>query len=167
MAGARPTADVDFVSNRWDTRADSTASDLYLGDEDGELLGSIIEDQYQDGPKVPGETCVDAGRYRVALRTDSPKFAHYYDRFEWYRGMPWLQDVPHFTFIYVHPGKNDDSSAGCLITAGRLQEDEDGEWEAVPGTSVPLFKRVCLLIYEALDEGEEVWWEIRDDEVRL
>ncbi len=159
---------MEIRSERWGTGAAATISTVACVDEGGEDFGFIIEDQYQDGPKVPGETCIPAGRYRVELRTDSPKFARYYEAEwsrDWYRGMPWLQDVPGFSFIYAHPGENDDHSDGCLITGEEYRVIGTRHWIIKGGTSRPAFKRLCLAIYAALDRGEDVWWTVNDDQL--
>ncbi len=157
---------MELISDRWGTGSESTISTIRNADEGGDSLGFILEDQYQEGPKVPGETCIPAGRYRILLRTDSPKFAHYYDRWDWYRGIPWLQDVEDFSFIYIHPGIDDDDSLGCLLTGDEYQETTDGNWTIKRGTTRPAFKTLCLLIYGAMSErDEEVWITITEDQL--
>lgn len=66
--------------------------------KDGDLLDHGEE-------KVFGETCIPFGRYRVILAM-SPKFK---------RKLPLLLNVPHFTGILIHAGKNNKSTHGCII----------------------------------------------------
>ena len=157
---------MELQSSRYGTGTESTISTFRNADEGGGDLGYILEDQYQDGPKIPGETCIPAGRYRILLRTDSPKFAHYYDRWDWFRGMPWLQDVEDFSYIYIHPGIDDDDSSGCLLCGHEIQETTDGNWVIKRGTTRPAFKDICLLIYKAMSEDdEEVYITIDEDQL--
>lgn len=163
---------MELYSSRFGTGSESTISNIRQeADEGGEALGFILEDQYQT-VKVPGETCIPVGRYRILLRTDSPKFAHYYDRWDWYRGMPWLQEVERedgsmsFTYVYIHPGTDDDDSSGCLICGEEYVETTDGNWQIKRGTSRPAFEKICKLIYAAMsDRDEEVWITIDEEQL--
>lgn len=55
--------------------------------------------------KVPGETAIPAGRYRLAM-TYSPKFQ---------RVMPEVLDVPGFDGIRIHAGNSQADTQGCLL----------------------------------------------------
>ena len=64
-----------------------------------------LEDPVRDGPKIPGETAIPAGRYRVSLGF-SPHFKRY---------LPLLHDVPGFTGILIHAGNTPKDTRGCII----------------------------------------------------
>jgi len=55
--------------------------------------------------KVYGQTAIPCGRYEVIVN-DSPKLK---------RRLPLLLDVPGFTGIRIHHGKNADWSSGCIL----------------------------------------------------
>lgn len=55
--------------------------------------------------KVPGETAIPQGRYRLAL-THSPRFG---------RVLPEVLNVTGFTGIRIHPGNTHGDSEGCLL----------------------------------------------------
>ena len=55
--------------------------------------------------KVPRQTAIPAGRYRVTL-TASHRFQ---------RVLPELHDVPGFTGIRIHPGNTIADTEGCLL----------------------------------------------------
>lgn len=119
----------------------------------------VLEDQHNE-PKVPGETRIPSGRYKVILRTEGGMNKRYGKRFHWHRGMLWLQDVPDFTFIYIHVGNKDDDSEGCLLVGdGQISNVvERGQVTS----SVTAYTRLYNQIVAALDDGEEVWIEIED-----
>ena len=119
-----------------------------------------LEDQW-NVPKVPGETRIPAGRYQILLRTDGGMHSRYTDRFDFHKGMLWLQDVPDFTFIYIHTGNNDDHSEGCILTGdGQVQNvTERGQVTS----SVSAYTRLYKVITEALLH-EDVWITIEDEE---
>lgn len=119
----------------------------------------VLEDQFNE-PKIPGETRIPPGRYQIKLRTEGGMNERYGKRFSWHRGMLWLQDVPHFTFIYIHVGNKDDDSEGCLLVGdGQISNVvERGQVTS----SVTAYTRIYNQIVSALDSGDEVWIEIED-----
>lgn len=66
--------------------------------------------------KVPSETAIPTGMYRVTLGVVSPKFRQkpYYWNFCGGR-VPRLLNVPAYDGILIHMGTTEKSSAGCLI----------------------------------------------------
>ena len=85
----------------------------------------ILEDQYQE-IKVDGETRIPQGTYKIELRTSGTMNEKYLERFDFHKGMLWLQGVPGFTFVYIHIGNSDDDTLGCLLT-GRKAKVKDGK----------------------------------------
>jgi hypothetical protein len=83
-----------------------TIGSLYL---DNAYLCDTLEDKVrhlnQGGEKVPGETAIPFGTYKVEL-TMSPKFK---------RLLPVLVDVPQFTGIRIHRGNRAQDTHGCIL----------------------------------------------------
>ena len=102
----------------------------------------ILEDQHQD-VKVYGETRIPQGTYKIILRTVGGKHEDYSKRFDFHKGMLWLQDVPGFTFVYIHIGNSDLDSLGCLLT-GRKSKVKDGKIKVEQSTAAyeSLYKKV-------------------------
>lgn len=110
----------------------------------------ILEDAVREIPglpveqwKVPRETAIPVGRYRVEINI-SKRFG---------KRMMQLLDVPGYSGIRVHAGNTSHDTEGCLIT-GRERDEKHGE---VSGSRVArdvLFSR----IENALMVGEPVWW---------
>lgn len=123
-----------------------------------------LEDQYQE-EKIPGRTRIPEGLYELDVRPDSPKFAHYYDRWSWFRGMPWFRDIEgdeegfeamDFTWVYYHPGSTHRDSAGCPLTADEYELTTGDDFRVKPGSSVPAFERLCReFVYPIVLDGSD------------
>lgn len=122
------------------------------------FLCYTLEDQYNE-PKIPGETRIPAGRYEIKLRTEGGMHQRYGQRFDFHRGMLHLQDVPGFTFIYIHVGNKDDDSEGCILVGdGQISNVvERGQVTS----SVLAYKRLYEAIHAELKEYV-VWITIED-----
>lgn len=68
-----------------------------------------LEDKFRGNDltytKVPGETCIPEGTYRIVM-TWSNHFK---------KMLPQLQDVPFFTDIFIHSGNTPKDTKGCVI----------------------------------------------------
>ena len=93
-----------------------------------EYICDVVEDKVRDlnkngrfdgdEKKVPSQTAIPYGIYRVTMWTRSPKFSNFtkYPYARKYDGyLPRLLNVPHFEGILIHCGSSAASSAGCLI----------------------------------------------------
>lgn len=84
-------------------RARNIIGELFVN---GEFFCYTLEDEIRpDGAKLYGVTCIDAGKYKVAL-TMSNRFK---------RIMPLLIDVPGFAGIRMHGGNTEAHTLGCLL----------------------------------------------------
>lgn len=118
-----------------------------------------MEDQPNE-PKVPGETRIPAGRYKIELRTEGGMTKRYAKKFSWHRGMLWLQDVPNFTFVYIHYGNYEGDTDGCILVGDGAQSNvlDDG----MVMSSVAAYTRLYEEIMQAMDAGDEVWITIEN-----
>lgn len=115
------------------------------------------EDEYRL-KKVARETRISAGRYRITLRTAGGMSTRYATRFgSMHKGMLWLQDVPGFSWIYIHIGNDDDDSEGCILVG-----ESTNETALTIQQSTSAYKRVYRQLARAITDGEEVWLTIRD-----
>ncbi len=120
-----------------------THGDLFIGD-DWECY--TLEDFVRpEGIKIPGETAIPAGSYRVVI---TPSF-----RFQ--RALPLLLNVPNFEGIRIHPGNTDADTAGCILVG----QERGGEMILHSRAALDLLQPK---IQAPLDRGEEVWIEIQN-----
>lgn len=90
------------------TRDDGTFGVVFV---DGHFFGFSLEDTVRETPGVPvdrwkvkGVTAIPAGAY-VARLALSPRAR---------RDVPWLDDVPGFSAIQIHPLNRTDETEGCI-----------------------------------------------------
>lgn len=101
------------------------------------------------GQKVPGETAIPAGRYRIIVnRSERFSKAAGHDVF-----LPLLLDVPNFEGVRIHTGNRAKDTEGCILPG--LVRRPDGVGQSALAFD-PLFAR----IQAALKAQEEVWIEI-------
>lgn len=113
---------------------------------DGEKFSDTLEDKVRDlnsEKKVYGETAIPAGKYKVVMSMSS-KFK---------RVMPYLENVPQFTSIMIHPGNTPKDTLGCILVG---ENKKKGQLINSRKYSDELNKR----INEAIERKEQVWIEI-------
>ena len=65
--------------------------------------------------KIAGETRIPAGTYDIKLRLEGELVQRYNKKYSWHRGMIWLQNVPDFSFVYIHIGNSHKDTEGCPL----------------------------------------------------
>lgn len=145
------------VVRRW-KKPKYTIGELYV---DGKLICNTLEDTdrglYQGmekewilEKKVPTQTAIPYGRYKVTLQVKSPKYSKK-KSYEWCGGyMPRLMNVPGFEGVLIHPGNDHTDTEGCILV---------GDNKAVGKVlnSQKIFKELYALLKEA--EGD-IWLNI-------
>jgi hypothetical protein len=105
-----------------------------------------LEDPVRIGPKVPGQTAIPYGRYRVRVSW-SPRFRQM---------MPELLDVPGFTGIRVHVGNRPEDSDGCILLGAQNSSVTDA-WVS---QSRVAYGRLLAKLMAAQDRQEPIWIDI-------
>lgn len=135
-----------------------TISNLYVDDV---WFCNVIEDrdrglrsdhslEYIRRVKVPAETAIPTGRYRVTLSVQSPKFSKK-AKYAWCKGyLPRVLGVPGFDGILMHAGATAADSAGCLIIGMNTEKGK------VTSSMVTL-KKLYEKMQAAVQAKETIW----------
>lgn len=120
-----------------------------------------LEDEERAVKKF-GETRIPEGIYRLDLRKAGRLHGIFSDRWEWHnKGMIWLRAVPNFTFIYLHPGTNDNHTDGCILVANHAKVNFLEPGADNVGQSRSAYARIYPPITEAIKK-EDTFIRIQD-----
>jgi len=119
----------------------STIGEVY---QDGNFLCYVLEDVDRKleagGVKIPKETAIPRGRYRVVFDL-STRFA---------RPTPRLDNVPHFDGVRIHTGNTAANTEGCLLLGMVKGTDQISDsWHALG--------LLLSWMIQAVLHGEQVW----------
>lgn len=126
-----------------------------------EQVAYTLEDEYRK-QKVMGETRIPVGRYEIKLRPAGGMHKKYLKRFEGlHKGMLWLQDVPDFQWIYIHPGNTQDHTDGCILVGYGAHMEQ-----MRISDSTQCYRDLYGRILKQLEAGESVHITVADVEQR-
>lgn len=91
--------------------------------------------------KVWGQTCIPAGTYNIVWR-HSPSL---------HKMMPYLEDVPGFSGIMIHPGNRTADTKGCLLVGNKLEKLTEDLYEI--RNSVASWNQIAHLFEEKNSGG--------------
>lgn len=150
--------------NQYESAAGYTHGRLLT--EEGGFLCWTLEDEdrglHQEMPltqiksrKVKGKTAIPKGTYKIQLRI-SPSFKD-----KWYAKpfggkMPYLQNVPGFEGVMIHPGNTPEDTSGCILP-GMLQGSIRGR---VFDSVLAWQDLMNFYIWPAYQRREEIWLTI-------
>lgn len=83
-----------------------------------------LEDEKRE-VKIAGKTRINALTYDIKPRRVGSMHKRYLKRFGHgnHRGMLWLQKVPNFKWIYIHPGLTHRHTQGCVLVGPSINLD--------------------------------------------
>ena len=149
------------VDRKW-KKSEYTIGRLFI---DGEFFCNTLEDVDRDltqtmdkniirSRKIPNQTAIPSGTYKVTLNIVSPKFSKKEFYKEFCDGkLPRLLDVPGFDGILIHVGSNTSHSSGCILVGNNT----------VKGgltNSKEVFKQLYKILLQAKEKGEKITIEI-------
>lgn len=142
-----PNSDLNLHLTREMCSEHATLGQLFI---DGDFKWWTLEDRLHDGPKIPGETCIPAGRYQVVM-TLSLRFG---------KVMPQLVNVPGFAGIRIHGGNTDKDTLGCIMVGGSATTSKGTD--PTIAHCAPAIMDVYQVIQRTINHGFKVWLEIVD-----
>lgn len=143
---------------RYSSSSESTLGLFMINDQ---FQCYTLEDEFRE-VKVKGQTRIDAGTYKLALR----KYGGHHDRYlkkygpDVHFGMLQVMNVPKFTDILIHKGNTDDDTAGCLLLGDGANNNQTKE--GFISHSGDAYERIYPKIAEALLAGKEVTINYQD-----
>ena len=136
---------------RISTNSECTTGVLYI---DGVFECFALEDTKRI-KKVHGETRIPDGRYEMTLRNEGGLTQKYAARYgDMHRGMLWIQDVPEFSYIYIHTGNKRGHTEGCILVGDSLNNNQISD--GFVGRSRVAYRRLYPKIAAAIEAGEKV-----------
>lgn len=104
--------------------------------------------------KVHGKTAIPTGKYRIDMKTVSPRFKNRSWAKQFGGILPRLMDVPFYSGVCMHVGNDENDTEGCQLTG----------YNKVKGKVVDSVKAFTMVMTEYLlpadSRGEEIWIEI-------
>jgi hypothetical protein len=92
---------------------------LYYGDD----FSYTLEDEHRE-KKLTGETRIPCGIYEIKFRKVlSPLTKKYRERYSFFKWHLELQKVPNFTHIYIHTGRLESHTDGCILVGHEQHKD--------------------------------------------
>lgn len=154
--------DLRLTLTRLSSDTDSTVGTLHMTRLDSDQLKFscfTLEDEKRM-VKVFGETRIPEGTYDIKLRTEGGMHKRYSTKFgsDWHRGMLWLQDVPNFTWIYIHPGTSDDHTDGCILVGDGVMQNVTRAGQLLDPLNA--YQRIYPIIASTLLAGKRVQIEV-------
>ncbi|MEO0626205.1 MAG: DUF5675 family protein [Bacteroidota bacterium] len=143
-----------------DETENSTVSALVYGNHH---LCYIIEDGHRDS-KVAGETRIPSGRYEIIPRREGGFYNRYTARWPHHSFVPWLIDVPGFTWILIHIGNFIGNTRGCLLTNTEYRRNKQGNFYGLHSTDAYL--RVYEFLESMFNAGERIFITIDRGQVQ-
>lgn len=91
---------IEILRNQYTSK--STIGSMYVN---GRWQCYTLEDAVRSGPKVPGQTAIPAGLYKLIVS--------FSNRFK--RDLPLLVAVPNYEGVRIHTGNTDKNTEGCIL----------------------------------------------------
>jgi len=108
--------------------------------------------------KIPNETAIPTGTYKLGLRNAGSLNTKYSNRFNEDHPMLWLKKVPNYKYVYFHIGNTIDDTSGCILVGETYYED-NGDYKLIDSTKA--YRSIYYKIRDAITRGETVTVTVR------
>lgn len=149
--------------HKMDETTDSTVSSLFALDPNDDsirrdFLGFIIEDGFRK-IKVPGETRIPAGLYKLRKKTDGHFFDIYSNKWN-HKWVAEVMDVPGFKDVLIHIGNFIHNTRACLLPNRSVHYDKSKD--AFYGEdSSSMYKHLYDYLDPLWGDDDEVWIDVK------
>lgn len=128
---------------------ESTLSKIYVDDS---FICYGLEDAVRP-QKIKSKTAIPTGTYQLGLNRYGGMNAGYKRRFPAiHDGMIEIQDIPNYSYVYIHIGNNIGDTSGCLLVGDSYHKDDDGDY--VLEKSTKAYKRLYQLLVKSMLQEE-------------
>ncbi len=139
--------------------SDNGHSTLSLAFVDGGFFCHGLEDEYR-AQKVAGETRIPNGLYEVKFReVESPLTLKYRDKHPWFTYHLEVQDVPNFSYVYIHIGNTEKHTDACYLVGNQVNNNQVNN--AFLGKYTAAYKRLYHRLSQHLHAGKQVFIEYK------
>jgi hypothetical protein len=139
---------MNIIVDRFISDNDSTISRIMVN---GQFICFGLEDEFRVN-KVPGETRIPAGAYKVILRKEGSHHLRYKAKFpNMHKGMLWISNVPNFKWVLIHIGNTDADTSGCLLVGSQAITDP-GDMKVI-GSTIAYRKLYPMVVDSAENES--------------
>ena len=140
----------------WSNRH-GTVGTLHISDGDGVRMHSFVLEDPHQAHKIPGETRIPSGNYRLQWRNTGRWALRFQEH-----GLPGsleLLDVPGFTDVLIHWGSYTKNTEGCLLP-GFATTIQDPTEPIVTGSKLATLA-LYKLLYAKEEKHPQYSWVIR------
>ena len=149
---------MDIIHRRLYDNHRSTSGEFVI---EGVVYCATLEDEHRLH-KVAKETRIPAGRYPIKIRKEGSMYPRYLKKYGT-DGMIHIQNVPNFTWVYIHVGDGEEDTDGCIIIGRNLiRTYNDFTTIQTIGASSALYKEFHALVYRKIKLGEKIFINIFD-----
>lgn len=131
------------------------AATISMLEIDNVFFGFICEDGFRK-TKVPDETRIAGGKYKIIQATTGKFYTNYKRRFG-HTWVPCLLNVPDFQGILIHIGNGPEDSRGCLLVGRSWAFNGNSHYVAESATA---YQKLYDTLNAAFNRKEEVWIEV-------
>jgi len=151
-----PTDALKLDVLRYSDNGNSTQSLTFVA---GEFFCHGLEDEHR-AKKVAGETRIPNGVYEVKFReAESGLTLKYREKHPWFTYHLEVQDVPNFTYVYIHIGNTEKHTDACYLVGNTTNNNQVNT--AFLGKSTAAYKRLYTRVSAHLNAGKRVFIEYK------
>lgn len=149
--------EIDWL--RYSSQSQTTMSVVHI---DKVFMGHGLEDKFRL-KKIPQETRIPAGRYRIVLREHGGHYNDYTRKYEGHKGMLEISNIPNYSDVLIHIGNDKSDTAGCpLIGTTPTNNKTDVGYIA---NSTDAYLKFYFAVLPALEKGEDVFINMIDYDI--